>query len=96
MPRASRRIVADPYIVDALVRGEEVHGRPNNADAREVICALAERGYTDGQIAHVLGRQRRSVMRTRNALGVPPAIPRHVGNGRYLPVDAPTRPRDLR
>lgn len=96
MPRVSRRTQADPLIVDTLIRGGEVAGRVANADADEVIRILAERGFTDGQIAHVLGRWRRSVSRRRDQLGIEPAVPRHAPtNNRYLIVIAPTRPREM-
>lgn len=95
MPRASRCIDSDPYVVDLLISGAPVVGRVSNADTREVIRILVGRGYTDGQIAHVVGRPRRSVQRTRSAMGIGAAVPRHAPtNNRHLIVDAPTRPRE--
>ncbi len=89
--------VAEPEIVRVLVSGGEVRGRINNATVREVIAILVARDYTDGQIAYVVNRPRRSVARTRSAMGLSAAVPRHAPtNNRYLPVDAPTRPREMR
>lgn len=65
----------DESAVIRLVRGERI--RAQAIDYREAVRVLAGRGYHDGQIAHLLGRPRRSIQRTRGAMGVQPVIGRH-------------------
>ncbi len=75
-----------------LVSGEFV--KAGMRDHHEAIRRMVELGLTDGQIAFRLRRRRRSVSRTRNLLGVPPAVPRNVSNGRdaYIKIQASTVP----
>jgi len=87
------KLQPDPAAVQRLIAGDRVSARM--PDYREAVRVLAERKLTDGQIAHLLRRSRRSIERTRNALGIPPALPRWRGT---TPIvhGIPTRPRDMR
>lgn len=88
----TRRQTPDEAAVERLVRGEPV--KAQMIDYWEAIRRLHRREYSDGQMAYVLRRPRRSIMRTRIALGLPPVIPRH---GPAAPLHPyPTRPRSLR
>lgn len=90
----------DSLIVTRLMNSQ---GRPvpgaRAADYWEAIRRLViyER-MSDGQLAWTLCRPRRSVARTRTALGLPPVFRPgdNAGNGRDLYSTAPSRPRALR
>lgn len=87
-----RRQEPDEVAVERALAGSPV--RLRTADRHEVIRRLVARQYHDGQIAHVLGCPRRSVVRTRALLGLEPVISRRAG-AHIVPVDAPTRARAL-
>ena len=94
MPRI-KGVPTDPSTFDEVVVRRILSGEQCKAlwvDRWEVIRRLAERGYHDGQIAHVLDMHRTSVTRIRNRLKIPPAIPAISGRT-YGPVSAPTRPK---
>lgn len=95
MPRKYIPVSADPIVIERATRGEVIRQRVNKIEAIEIIRRLARQQYHDGQIAHILNRPRRSVQRTRDVHGIPPGVSRRYGS-RTLPVDAPTRPRELR
>lgn len=60
-------------------------------DRSEVTRRMAALGYSDGQIAWALGCTRRSVLRIRDKLGIPAALPSQGGNRVHLRFDMPTR-----
>jgi hypothetical protein len=91
----------DELVVIALIDsgGRRIPGA-RHGDYCEAVRRLVERHrMSDGQVAWTLARPRRSVMRTRIALGIAPVFPRgtgNAGNGRDLWSTAPSRPRALR
>lgn len=88
-------VSARPYdrtVVDTLVSGQEVRGHILSPDAWEATRQLARLGYSDGQIAIVVKRTRRQVSRIRNAFDIP--APLAGGGHSYLPVKAPSLPRE--
>lgn len=83
----------DEVVVCELMDGRYASVTDGTADRAEAVRRLARDGYTDGQIAHRIGRRRRVVWRIRHRHGIPPAVP--VGsNGHTRPhPEAPARPR---
>lgn len=75
-----------------LCRGVPV--KAGTKDKQEALRRLLLRRLTDGQIAYLMGRSRRAVMRSRQLLGLPPTIPRNTSNGQIVPnPDIPRGPR---
>lgn len=74
LPTARRRISIDPVQVDAAVAW---HPRPdiNLRERREAIRVLHARGLSDSEIAERVGCWDRTVLRNRQALGLPPNFP---------------------
>lgn len=100
MPRPAGRAL-DPNAFDEIAVTKLVqYGhtafavKPCTVDFQEAIIRLVKLGYSDGQIAYLVGKSRLSVMRIRKRRSIPPAIVR--GNHNTLRVDAPTRHRSLK
>lgn len=83
----------DEVVVQRLMRGQRERAR--TVDYQEAIIRLARRHYSDGQIAHVLGKTRESVQRIRARRGCPPALP-YGSNQFSLITHVPTRHRSLK
>lgn len=82
----------DEAVVERILSGQPAGAPRHPADTLEVVRRAARMGYSDGQIAHMLGTYRRSVIRTRRQHGIPAALPRY---GSKKPVrTAPTRARN--
>src|ERR1700755_3410597 len=80
----------DPVVVRCLAAGQRVQGRVCPADAWEATRRLAARGYSDSQIAELVQRTQRTVLRIRAALGVP--APCRGLSGYERPVNPVPRP----
>jgi hypothetical protein len=81
----------DEVVVERILSGQPAGAPRHPADTLEVVRRAARMGYSDGQIAHMLGMYRRSVIRTRKQHGIPAALP---SDGGKQPVrTAPTRAR---
>lgn len=93
MNRAVDYAAYDRVVVERLVAGDHPGEPLRPADAGEATRQLVRRGFDDGQIAARLGYTRRHVLRIRQLLGIPPALPRNTGNGHTRLVAAPHRPR---
>lgn len=86
----------DEVAVQRLMSGEELqshHRSPIRAvDVAEAVRRLAGDGYSDGQIAYLIGYTRRSIIRIRQRRGVRPALTPM--QNRYDRIhDTPNRPR---
>lgn len=82
------RVAVLRAVLSGTVRGR----RLRQAESDYALAWLARHGYSDGQIAHALGYNRRSVLRARQRLGIPASL--SVGANQYdLRIGAPTRHR---
>lgn len=81
----------DEVVVRRLVDGHHTSVTAGTADRAEAVRRLALAGYSDGQIAHRIGKRRRVVWRIRHRLGIPAAARGSNAASRPRP-EAPARP----
>lgn len=91
MPGAIHYDRYDEVIVRELIDGRHESLIAGTADRAEAVRRLAAAGYTDGQIAHRLGKRRRVIWRIRHRHNIPAVI--RYGNASTRPhPDAIARP----
>lgn len=90
----ARRTEPDLTVVDSLCRGVRPVRKPTYSERLAAIRHLAENGYTDPQIAHLVGRSTRQVIRLRAEHGI---LGQPVGvNGHTRRRTWPLEPRNHR
>lgn len=83
---------ADEVVVMRALQGRRPSHRLNDHDRAGIVDQMARRNYSDGQIAWALDSPRRSVLRIRTRLSIPPGLPSGSNQGHLVHPDYPIRP----